>query len=215
MTTCPTGAYLRNDDQPECIACSSGCTNCTSYSSCTKCSTGLNLINGYCSSGCPSGNYLNSYQSCTVCPTNCASCMNAITCTSCAPNFFLFFNFSSGNTFCLSNCSTTFYPDTSGWCQKCLPTCASCISSSTCSSCLSGFTLSSTGICTNSSTNCPTNCDSCSGQNCLRCNSPYLLITSSTTATATSSCVLNCPIGYYPNIFTCDRCTSGCTACVN
>ena len=139
------------------MSCSSNCLACSSYSTCTSCSSGFNLINGYCTQNCPSGSYSSS-SGCSSCEINCKSCQNLAHCTSCSPGLYLSFSSTLNITTCVSSCPTTYYPDNSGWCFKCPNTCIFCSNSTYCTQCKTGYSLSN-GLCTNSSnTSCISNC---------------------------------------------------------
>lgn len=190
--------------------CQTYCLNCTSYQNCVSCASGYNLINGYCTTACPSGTYLTVYLNCSSCPSICPSCTSNVSCSSCISGYYLFINSTSTYRTCIQTCPTGYFADAnSGWCKKCLPTCTVCTATTTCTQCYSNFTLSN-GLCINQTTNnCTTNCQLCSGSNCLKCTPPYLLYNNDNS----TSCVSACPNGTYSNIFTCEACNASCLTC--
>jgi proprotein convertase subtilisin/kexin type 5 len=172
---------------------------CNSNSNCTRCNSGFQLINGYCSTNCLSGFYslTTPPSNCTACPINCKTCTSQHICTSCniinSTIYYLFINTTVST--CISSCPNGYYIE-NGLCLRCSSTCSVCQSATNCSQCLFGFTLTN-NICINSSSSnpCPSNCQYCHSINCLKCIRPFLLYINS--LANTSTCVNNCPAGYY------------------
>lgn len=184
--------------------CAYGCDNCTSYSQCTLCKAGFNLVNGYCTTYRPPTN---------SCPTTCLTCINSTNCTSCKDNYWLYYNPTNSTLSCMNPCPGTFYSSPSGWCLKCPSTCVVCSSPSSCSQCISGYSLIN-GMCYgNTTTPCIEKCEVCNNGICERCNSPYILYNSPDQGTV--QCVSSCPSGFYKDTFTCYRCNVTCATCNN
>ena len=173
VDTCPTGTFPKSSANRECSACRANCAVCSSYSTCTTCASGFSLINGYCSTSCPSGQY-KSGTSCFSCPAMCRTCTSATTCTSCnstsGVTYYLMSNTASSQTLCYASCPSMYYPDSSGWCLKCMASCTACSSANNCTGCRLGYTLTN-GICKNTThtTPCTSPCLTCEGSNCLSC----------------------------------------------
>ena len=194
------------------MSCSPNCLNCTSYGSCSSCSSGYNLVNRYCTQNCPQGTY-NTTTGCSNCETNCASCQDLAHCTSCSSGFYLSYSATLNIKTCVSTCPTTYYPDASGWCFKCPSTCVFCNNATSCTQCKSGFSLNN-GLCVNSTNNtCISNCAECNGGVCHQCTSPYYLFTHESDGTA--QCIATCPQGYYSTAFECLKCNFTCASCDN
>lgn len=187
--------------------------SCVSYSNCSICSSGYNLINGYCTQGCPAYTYQLTSGICLNCPFQCLSCTSLTYCTACKPNYYLYLSPAFMTSTCISICQTTYYPDESGWCLRCPSTCVTCNKSTSCTTCMTGYTLTN-GICVNSSSiNCTSNCASCSGSNCRACSGSTLLYTDPTTGL--TQCVTGCPTGWYSFAGKCSICNSTCATCSN
>jgi hypothetical protein len=87
VSSCPSSTYANSG---QCVACSSGCLNCT-INTCTTCVDGNYLFNNTCYSDCNliSQQYDVFGTSCVLCPsgcdhcsgTNCTSCLDAYTLT--------------------------------------------------------------------------------------------------------------------------------------
>lgn len=180
FTACPSGTYLRIEGGRECLNCRIGCSSCVSYSNCTSCSSGYNLINGYCSQSCPAFTFQLSSGFCMNCPDQCLSCKSLVYCTACKPNYYLYVSSTYMTSTCVSTCPNTYYGDQSGWCLRCPSTCVTCYNATSCTACAAGYSFTN-GACSNSSgNNCIANCVSCSGGICRACKRTTLLYINST-----------------------------------
>lgn len=89
LQTCPAGQYYYLS---RCVACTTGCTKCSSSSSCQLCSPGY---------------YRSSTSKCSACYTYCATCTSYSYCNACKPGYYLKGSTCSAcKTNCLS-CSTS------------------------------------------------------------------------------------------------------------
>jgi proprotein convertase subtilisin/kexin type 5 len=199
-SNCPEGTWVRGDGSRECVSCGARCEKCLSYSQCTECDHGYQLINGYCSSYCPSGKYQTS-SGCYSCSSACKSCSNSTFCTSCLAGYSLFYSSTYQTLTCLTSCPSTYYADPSGWCLKCPSLCVTCTDASTCIQCVNGIPPTN-GVCYNSTnTTCVDKCEICRYGVCERCSVPFALYRNG--GTGVSSCVSACPAGYYLSGFNC------------
>jgi hypothetical protein len=60
-----------------CLACPSGCYNCSNTTYCYSCTAGNTLLNNYC---CGASKYLSvtaGAKSCMACPTGCNNCSSS------------------------------------------------------------------------------------------------------------------------------------------
>ena len=79
---CPGGTYPLSDI-PFCVACPTGCTDCSSIG-CDLCMPGFSNYEGICVPECPFGTY--GYKGvCTVCSPECSECQDYGTCTGMMP----------------------------------------------------------------------------------------------------------------------------------
>jgi proprotein convertase subtilisin/kexin type 5 len=128
---CANGYY--QDKNNNCSACSVGCAQCNSSTSCTTC-VALATNNGDGTCTCASGTFFsvssNGVRYCQQCPANCNSCSNALTCNVCQTNYVL----SASNT-CI--CPVKFFVNPSGNCVPCKIGCDVCTSNTTCTKCTS------------------------------------------------------------------------------
>lgn len=188
VLACSNGLYRSASDV--CVACASGCLQCTNLLGCTSCqqpqpSADLAdaallfvLRNGQClnKTGCASfefvaKNITTGGYVCNRCDQSCLTCgTHATNCLSCSPQLIL-----SGGR-CVANCDIGYY-NNSNSCSPCSAECKQC----------TGGTASA----------------------CLACNPPYYLLL--------SSCGATCPNGYYGNSVsnTCEFCPGGCATCIS
>jgi hypothetical protein len=122
---------------------------CNTTGTCTACSLGNVLKDGFCHkcqvsdthcskclsidfakcSLCVTGYYLNDNGICTICPSTCTVCLSEYACSSCKDGYVL--KAQTGQA--------------TGNCIKCVNPCATCYQEvSVCLSCISGFTLNGT-----------------------------------------------------------------------
>lgn len=207
-TSCSAGFVSAGNSS--CLACGSGCRQCSSSSTCTQCQSGLvlNAASGQCVSvsasgassataaiSCPNGQYL-SNGNCVACDPSCLSCFgpSPSQCLSCQP----------GTTYLLSGFCLGIQADGTGRCQ------ASTLS-------LSGQYIAN---------NVQTTCDPCPST-CATCSIPSFSNSSLITDVVCNSClpgyvldggkcVANCSSGKYADAstsFTCQGCDASCSSC--
>ena len=144
VQSCSKGSYMLPGGQ---------CTECANYD-CETCSaTDSTLchackprpwirpvlgLDGKCSVGCASGQFLGSTGACTACDASCASCdgPGSFACTGCDPSGELSI-FHRGK--CIAACAPGFASGQSGsvGCRSCHPTCSSCAAPANASACTS------------------------------------------------------------------------------
>ncbi|EGR27277.1 leishmanolysin family protein, putative [Ichthyophthirius multifiliis] len=196
VETCPSNK-IPNEQTKLCESCSTGCSVCTSSTTCSQCDASLNYVlsNGICVKN-------------MICDPSCLACSGTATyCTKCPSPLFL--DKVLAKCVVSTSCpSTTFANTTNQECTNCTLTgCTKCLNSSTCSTCAVGYRLVGS-VCSNCTSPCLT-CQSTSSTSCLSCE----LITQFLNGT---SCVTTCPVGTYPDTFTklCKACSlTGCSAC--
>lgn len=95
ISSCPLSTYA---NAGQCVACSTGCLNCT-INTCTTCISNQYLFNNSCYSDCNliSQQYDALNNSCVLCPSGCDRCSGTI-CTSCLDAYTL------NNTQCIKTC---------------------------------------------------------------------------------------------------------------
>jgi hypothetical protein len=81
----------------KCVACISGCSTCSSPTSCQLCTAPQLSQNGTCVARCAAG-YYSSGSTCQVCGAGCSFCAKANACLVCNPGFYSYL----GN--CYVNC---------------------------------------------------------------------------------------------------------------
>lgn len=84
---CNSGFY---GNWQRCFNCDSSCATCSgpANTQCTSCrGTSTLNSNGGCTTGCPSGQYVNPNNRCSPCIENCALCFSGDSCTTCASGF--------------------------------------------------------------------------------------------------------------------------------
>ena len=168
MTTCPEYSFLSGGI---CIACSVGCTTCTSITACSVCFPGDATAVGY---------YLAS-SACVQCASQCLTCDSThLPCKTCLPGFYI----NAGNcspcplfaTACTSTAVTTcqdgFMPSGNS-CVPCGVGCATCTSNTACTQCYSSYNLVA-GACNS----CLPNCGVCSSTlgSCTTCVDGYVWV---------------------------------------
>jgi proprotein convertase subtilisin/kexin type 5 len=205
VASCPLATY---PDNGQCLSCPSPCNQCSLNNGqilCLTCVSGYYLLNGKCSTTCPSGYYQSaSTQTCIACLSNCLTCNNSTGCLTCANSIYT-------APSCTGNCSSGLYwSTTTNSCVSCYSTCATCYggSSNQCSSCknVSGVAYYLYG--SQCLSVCPTgyystglfcyqctvaNCQTCLNgntvANCSNCTTGYILVYSSTSnSICTSTC---------------------------
>mgnify|MGYP000884204247 FL=1 len=215
--SCPNGTYNASFN---CTNCPVGCSNCTSATVCTVCSSGYYLYNDGCSTNCPAGMFA-SIGLCSNCTSNCSTCTGlASNCTSCVVTYAL-----EGNV-CKITCSQGIPVSTTNGliCTACTGNCSTCsVALSNCTSCLisSGTSLYNNGCvatCPVGTTSISLQCMSCqspcltcniSTSNCLSCKSGFYRISQTSIA-----CVTDCAtVGLYTSGTDCTTCQSPCSTC--
>ena len=100
LDSCPTQTYLSGTT---CVACSTGCLNC-SVNTCFECLSTSYLFDNTCYSDCNliSQQYDVSGTTCVLCPDGCDTC-SGTTCTSCLSSYSL----SSSSQQCIQTCLLT------------------------------------------------------------------------------------------------------------
>lgn len=125
-----------------------GCTQCSSSSTCTACNTALFVLNGSkCS--CKDGYYNNS-NTCTLCSDDiigCTKCTSSSVCTACDTTNSFLLNTSDSKCICSSN---KYLNVTNSACQSCHvnPNCSKCSNSTYCTECNTLLMFPDSGVCT-------------------------------------------------------------------
>ncbi|KRX07476.1 Insulin-like growth factor binding protein, N-terminal [Pseudocohnilembus persalinus] len=211
--TCPDGYFADENASPKsCEQCHSNCETCDSLTTCQSCNQGYQLVNDFCESPCPDGQYYDENdQNCYNCDSSCKTCIEAsdtdcLSCPDSPQNYYL-----QAEMKCYLTCPTGYYNDSANnACTSCPSTCQSCTDQNTCQSCTQGNYLDQTtntcsstcqdGTYADSTTNnceqCDSSCSSCTGntaQDCSECQNGYFLLESE------SQCYQTCPQGYQSN----------------
>ena len=213
MTTCPEYSFLSGGI---CIACSVGCTTCTSITACSVCFPGDATAVGY---------YLAS-SACVQCASQCLTCDSThLPCKTCLPGFYI----NAGNcspcplfaTACTSTAVTTcqdgFMPSGNS-CVPCGVGCATCTSNTACTQCYSSYNLVA-GACNS----CLPNCGVCSSTlgSCTTCVDGYVWVSPVCVqcpeycATCSSAACLTCVAGSYLSSGACLTCNHNCDTCTS
>lgn len=202
---CLPRRYLAiNDPDGPCPLCSDHCDECSSKTTCTKCSNGYFLKNNQCNTQiytcedaqkstcelcnvdnnclqCKSGYYLPAgTQYCLPCSSKCTSCKDSHTCEVCEQHYDLV----------NGRCQSVPYPCSDSESIRCLD----CNIDGYCIRCKSGFFLEPKHVGADGSGSCI----SCTNR-CLNCDSK-------------DSC-LECEKGFFPLGSVCDTCNPGCKEC--
>jgi proprotein convertase subtilisin/kexin type 5 len=227
LESCPQATYplasvnANNVTIRTCTACSVGCLNCESPTSCQQCVSGALRVTissvTSCVSICPSG-YYNSTGNCLACAAPCTQCYQSstsstVTCAACASGYLLL------NGQCLTACPSGYLPSGST-CLPCASQCAECsTSSSNCTVCKSASYPVPACVsqnCTGSQyqdisgncLSCYAACSACFGGSsyeCTSCSSGYFLLN--------GQCLSACPEGYVASGSACTLCPSHCLNC--
>lgn len=213
LALCPSGYYSQiYNNLYSCIACSTGCTDCSS-AGCLACAPNYFIYAAACFTSCPSGTLtITGNNSCSPCLSPCATCTPTLSsCTSCLANYLLL------NSTCYSSCPDGYYaPSLATHCEPCPSTCLTC-NAAGCLSCQPSDYLyrgSCYSVCPvgsfpdgSSCTACLSSCFSCSSLVvCSSCSAGYYLAPNST-------CSTFCPSGYFPSGSVCAQCVSPCLTC--
>ncbi|XP_053108034.1 extracellular matrix organizing protein FRAS1 isoform X2 [Hemicordylus capensis] len=207
-----------------CIDCHPLCHQCVADlqdtgSICLKCQNIRHLLlKDRCVPGCPMGYYKDG-GACTKCHPSCKSCdgEGPFSCTSCDSNLVL-----SHTSACTGTCSLGYYMDEDQRCKPCSGSCLSCDSATSCTSCKDPSKVLLFGECqydscapqyfldfsTKTCKECDWSCNACSGPqstDCLQCMEGYVL--------QDGACVEWCPLGFYRESDTCQRCNDHCLHC--
>ena len=132
MAACPSGFYNNNGT---CTACSPGCAECDSASTCLRCEAPKKLLNGHCESTCPDHTYTNVTlkagqpydERCLACDASCKTCggPEPTRCRGCDksnPPHAIFLNHT-----CVAQCPSGYVEDPIGKvCLACDSSCATC-----------------------------------------------------------------------------------------
>ena len=204
---CQTGYF---DQNGICMPCSSGCSNCSSATTCSQCVvSATNNNDGSCR--CPDGYFFTTspIRYCKKCPNYTLTCTNSVQALSCVTNFTL------SNGQCV--CPTGRFIDNLGQCLPCVNGCATCNTSTSCLACTAPLLLQGNSCVSRCGpgyyqngfvcTACSPGCASCSGPNiCLICLSGQL--------SYNGFCYNNCPAGSVSNNdSTCVTCNEPCATC--
>ena len=141
-TSCKAGYHL---GIMKCMACSTGCTSCTTASNCNSCSANYYLSGSKCNScpdhanTCAAGStdftckdgYYKDGGSCKTCPTGCATCSSGSSCLSCKDTYKL------DGTQCKKTCPDGQYVD-GNKCKDCLSGAKKCTSDRNATECKAG-----------------------------------------------------------------------------
>ena len=174
-STCDTGAVWIDKAKNICKACGSGCSICSSETSCQSCSNSNDYIQangGTCSDNCQDREMvsLGPPRRCKLCPANCDACEDGVGCTKCSKKSFK----KEDNT-----------------CERCPTQCLDCSSSTQCVSCqnLTHFLHQDSLTCSHSCPDgfrkvnspikrcfpCPEGCSECDSNSCTKCKSGKIL----------------------------------------
>lgn len=146
-TQCKAKFALKDD---KCVACPTGCDECSDEKTCTKCTAGPT----YLSSG-----------TCKSCKANCASCTNETDCQACQAGTFL-----KGNE-CVQSCGAA-QVGIAGKCAKCSDNCVRCTKANTCAQCIEGYFANQQTL---QCQNCPAGCGVCANDgSCESCTTGSL-----------------------------------------
>ncbi|CAG9333908.1 unnamed protein product [Blepharisma stoltei] len=213
--TCQTG-WIDLSNTKTCTKCSSNCKACSgSESNCISCTEqSPYLIEGRCSSICPTGYLITEDNQCLKCDTSCLSCSGETTnCSSCPSPKKLY----SGT--CIDNCEANTMVEISNECFNCNVNCEQCsLFPTNCTSCQNGQILWN-NVCVST---CPTDiavtidrvclscdksCKTCAGStsSCTSCNDGFYLYS--------QQCLQNCPSGYTKIDTVCEKCSANCQEC--
>ena len=175
----------------QCQSCDNSCKTCSGANSnqCTYCYKGFYLTDqGYCLPNCQPNEYWEvSSKKCLQCPNYCSTCSNNNTCLSCIPGFSLQTNL------CKIQCPVGTYQVDNNVCLPCHPNCNECAAYPTCTICkqpdakvveencaksASGSDPFNyyAGYVQNTSQQCDSNCQSCTGstdRNCTKCHNRF------------------------------------------
>ncbi|OMJ70206.1 hypothetical protein SteCoe_31875 [Stentor coeruleus] len=148
VSTCPI-SYYAIESPKSCIACPSGCLECSSSSICKNCSKGYLKLGTTCVLACPENNYYANYTGmyCGLCDLSCVQCNgdSLADCTLCAGGKVVYIN-DTGIGMCLDSCPKgTFLSGTI--CKNCIENCESCSDSEACLKCYTGYYLQGTKAC--------------------------------------------------------------------
>lgn len=87
LHSCPESTY---NEVGVCRSCNSNCKTCSSYSTCTSCSSGLVLsLDGRCLDKCSPNQYVDTTSKCQICISPCVTCSKSNNCSSCIEGFIL------------------------------------------------------------------------------------------------------------------------------
>ena len=191
-TQCNTGAVWKDTSKRLCKPCGSGCSSCTSDTSCQTCTNSAHRVQvdgGTCAAGCQARQMTITGPplACQACSSNCAACSEGVGCTT---------------------CDQGYYKDGSNNCQQCPTGCATCLSNTECLTCTNSGHFLGTDLVT-CSPNCGSNeykdnankkCKACTSiANCLTCD-------------ISGQCT-NCANGFFENSGACPACPTGCATC--
>ncbi|EAR83070.2 H-type lectin domain protein (macronuclear) [Tetrahymena thermophila SB210] len=197
--------------------------NATSCTSCNISSSNKYFYNNQCMISKPSSTFCDSNFICQKCDQTCGECVspgNATSCTSCDINSTYKYFY---NNQCFSDVPPGTYCDNNFICQKCDPSCKTCLNTATnCTSCidvkyldhgtclcLPGYFMDNLGNCNS----CANNCLQCyNPQTCNKCVINYVLSSDYTTCICT---IPNCQKCNKSDGSICDTCNNGFTSQYN
>uniref|UniRef100_A0A8C8RJR6 VWFC domain-containing protein n=1 Tax=Pelusios castaneus TaxID=367368 RepID=A0A8C8RJR6_9SAUR len=207
-----------------CVGCHPSCHQCVADlhdtgSICLKCQNARHLLlRDHCVPDCPKGSYAESGV-CKKCHPSCNTCISGgpFSCSSCDSNLVL-----SYTGMCTSACFLGYYKDESRTCKACGVQCLTCESAVGCTSCRDPSKVLLFGECqyetctqqyyldfsTNTCRECDWSCNACKGPrrtDCLQCMDGYVL--------QDGACVEQCPLAFYRESDTCQRCGDHCLQC--
>ncbi|XP_065453534.1 extracellular matrix organizing protein FRAS1 isoform X1 [Chrysemys picta bellii] len=221
-TSCKEEQYLNLVGY--CVDCHPLCHQCVADlhdtgSVCLKCQNARHLLLGdRCVPDCPVGSYAESGV-CKKCHSSCKTCSGGgpFSCSSCDSSLVL-----SHTGMCTSACFLGYYRDESRTCKPCSVHCLSCESAMGCTSCRDSTKVLLFGECqyesctqqyyldysTKTCRECDWSCNACKGPartDCLQCMDGYIL--------QDGACVEQCPLAFYRESDTCQRCDDHCLQC--
>jgi hypothetical protein len=140
---CSAPYFPTRNGSKQCLPCLLPCKTCLGYyDQCGSCYFGHYLLNGQCSSSCPSNSYEDSLNNlCLPCASNCATC-NSNECLTCQSSNYFY----AGS--CYASCPPAAPYPFGLYCRNCLADqCILCNSNGACTYCSAPYLLSPQGTC--------------------------------------------------------------------